>query len=552
MWLEHWFYTIPLRLRSLFHRNMVDDELDEELRGHLEQQTGDNIARGMSPDEARRMALIALGGLEQRKQQCRELRGINWIDDLGRDLSYGLRMMGRNPSFTAAALLIIALGIGANTAIFSTDNAVLFRSLPYKNPGGLVEILQKYLPNPTTDRMPVAPANYFDWQTDSKSFEAFAAWRLANFNLSGNDNPERVRAAQVSANMFSVLGVEPMLGRAFQMGEDVPGNGAVAILSYDLWQRRYSANRGVLGKTIQANEQIYTVVGVMPPEFRFPIGWMVNDVEIWAPLVLKGAEKTSRKDISLDVLARLRPGVTVAQAQASLDAVARQLAREYPETNKDWGVNVMPLADRGVSDYRGLFVFLSLAVGLVLLISCANIANLLLARGMARQKELTVRTALGARRSRLVRQLLAEGILLSVSGGVIGIGLAYLGTRALAALAPTIQLPDLKYAALNSPVLAFSLGLSILTGFIFSVFPALTVSGLSLHSKLQEAGRSSTGNVRNNRLKTTMMVGELALTLALLMCAGSILRSFHSYMKIDPGYVPDHVLTMRMVLPKQK
>lgn len=549
---ESWFYIVPLRLRSLFRRSAIEQELDEELRDHIKRQTDENVARGMSPEVAHRAALIALGGLEQRKEQCRDVWGVNWIEDLARDLSYGWRMMRQNPAFTAVALLTLALGIGANTAIFSTDNALLFRLLPYQDSGRLVQVFQKYLPTPAIDRMPVAPANYLDWQRDDKSFEGFAAYRLANFNLSGNNNPERIRAAQTSANTFTLLGVAPMLGRAFQSGEDAVGSGSVAILSHGLWQRRFGADQAILGKTVRANNRSYTIIGVMPPSFRFPIGWLSGEVEIWTPLILNTSEQNSRKDIMLDVIARLRPSVNLKQAQANLDVVTRQLAQAYPDTNKDWGTNIMPLAERGVSDIRGLLVFLSLAVGLVLLIACANVANLLLARGMERQKELTVRTALGAQRSRVVRQLLAEGVLLSTFGGLIGIALAYWGIDALSALAPTSDAPELKHVALNGRVLAFSLGLSILTGFLFSLFPALTVSSFSLHGTLQEGGRSNTGSIRRNRLKAGLVVGELALTLSLVLCATSVLKSFRSYMAVDPGFVAKNVLTMRMVLPTEK
>jgi putative ABC transport system permease protein len=552
MRLDDWLYRIPLRLRSLMHRETVEEELDEELRDHIERQTEENLACGMSPSEARRAALIALGGLEQRKQQCRETRGVHWIHDLGQDLLYGLRKMRRDPGFSIAALLIVALGIGANTAIFSADHALLFRVLPYKDPGRLVDVFQKSLADAGTDRMPVAPANYFDWSADHQQFESFAAWQTTNFNLSGGDNPERVRAASVSANLFDVLGVEPMLGRTFVAGEDAPGKGSLVILSYGLWQRRFSGDRNVVGKTMRANDQTYTVVGVMPEGFRFPIGWVSSDVEVWTPLVLSDAQRISRKDIVLMVIARLRSGVSLAQAQAGLGAVSQRLAQAWPETNKDWGVNVTPLADAGISDYRSLFVLLSVAVGLVLLIACANVANLLLARGMERQKELTVRAALGARRGRLVRQLMTEGVLLSFLGGLAGIGLGLLGTRALALLAPATDLPDLQHLTLRAPVLLLSLGLSIATGVLFSVLPAITLSRTRLQGTLQETGRANTGTVRGHRLKAALVTGEVALTLALLLCAGDILNSFFSYMRIDPGFDVQNVLTMRLSLPKQK
>jgi putative ABC transport system permease protein len=552
MRVANWIYSLPLHLRSLLLGRRADVEVDEELRDHLDRQTAENLARGMNAFEARRAALVAMGGVEQQKQQCREARGVSWLGDMGRDIQYGLRTMLRRPTFTLSALMILALGIGANTAIMSADRAVLFHRLPYSEPDRLVEIFQKSLTDASVDTMPVAPANYFDWRNQKQTFESSAAWRVGSFNLSGGDHPERVRSAQVSVNLFSVLGVQPMLGREFRSGEDLPGAASAAILSYPLWQRRFAGDPNVVGKAIRANDQVYIVAGVMPPEFRFPIGWLANDVEVWTPLVLSDAERSSRKDITLGVVARLHPGVTVAQAEAGLAAVATNLAQTYPETNKDWGVHVIPLAERGVSAFRQLFLLLSVAVALVLLIACANVANLLLARGLERQKELTVRTALGARRGRLVRQLVTEGVLLSLGGGFPGLGLGYAGTRVLVALTPSSEMPELKHAAVDPVVLAASLGLSLLTGFVFSVLPALMLSGVSLHGTLQEGGRANTGTVRSHRLKTALVAGEVALTLALLLCAGDILNSFVSYMSLDPGFDQHNVLTMRMALPQKK
>jgi putative ABC transport system permease protein len=549
---EHLIYTIPLRLRSFFRSERVDAELDEELRDHIERQAAENLARGLSAEEARRAALIAMGGLEKRKQQCRDTRGVHWIDNLARDVKYGLRMMRRSPGFTITALLTLALAIGANTAIFSADHALLYRHLPYRNPGRLVDVFQNELSDPAADRMPVSAANYLDWQAGSKSFDGFAAWQRASLILSGGDHPEWVNATKVSANLFPLLGVEPMLGRSFRKGEDAPGAGQLVILSYGLWQRRFGGRRDVVGKTIRASDKTWTVTGVMPPDFRFPIGWVSSDIEAWMPLVLTPSERANRKDITLQVIARLRSGVSFAQAQVGLDATAEHLAQAYPDADRGWGVHISWMSDAGISDYRGLFELLSAAVGLVLLIACTNVANLLLARGMARQRELTVRTALGARRSRVIRQLMTEGILLSLSGGVLGITLGYGGIRMLAVLAPAEELGDLKHMSLDATVLALSLGLSILTGFLFSVLPALMLSRVSLQEPLRQTGRGSAGTIRGNRLKAALVAGEVALTLALLFCAGDILKSFITYMHVDPGFDTHNVLTMRMTLPTHK
>jgi predicted permease len=564
--LPDWKPEIRQRLAKLRLEPTRETAIIEELAQHLDDCYAELLAGGMTAAEAERQTRAELSGSELLARELRRVerqvepdppvlgtnRRTNMIADLWQDLRYGARMLLKKPGFTLIAIFTLALGICANATIFSAVNAVLFRALPYKEPGRLVQVFQRFYARPTMDTMPVAPANFIDWQTENKSFEALAAFRLANFNLSGGAGPERVRAAQTSANVFAVLGVEPILGRAFQSGEDLSNSEPVVVLSYNLWQRRFGGDTGIIGKTVKANNKQYTVIGVMPLGFRFPIGWLASDVELWAPLVLEAGERNERTAITLEVVARLRPGVKLEEAQANLEVVMRQLAQAYPQTNKGWGANLMPLVNRGVRGYRVLFLFLSLAAGVTLLIACGNVANLLLARGVERQKELTIRTALGAQRARLIRQLLTEGILLSSLGGLIGIVLAIWGIYALAALAPTNHLPELKYVSLNGRVLAFSLGLSALAGLLFSLFPALTLSTFSLTSALQEGGRGASDSPRRNRLKAGLVIGELALTLALLLCMGTLIRTFLSSMAIEPGFMAENVLTLRIALPIEK
>jgi putative ABC transport system permease protein len=467
------------------------------------------------------------------------------------DLRYAIRTMLHTPIVSGAAILTIALAVGANTAIFSADSALLFRSLPYNEPERLVEVFQRYYPTPNEDRMPVSPANYFDWKMQANVFSGIAASRLEDLNLTGSGGPERVRGAEVTANLLDVLGVEPLRGRSFRAEDEGSSTGPVALLSYSLWQRRFAGDPGILGKTIRANGSIYTVIGIMPPRFRFPIGWLRSDVEIWAPLIFQPADRNDRRSTPLDVVARLAPGVTLRQAQSAIDLVSRRLSAAYPETNKDWGANLMLLNDRGITDWRSLFVFMSIAVGLVLLIACANVANLLLARSVARQRELALRAALGAGRLRLFRQLLTEGIVLSICGGAFGLFMAYWGVHVISALAPTSEIPELANVAIDGRVFEFLAAVSVGAGLLFSLAPAATYSAASLNTAMQEGARSSS-SVHQNHLKTAFVTGEIALTLALLVCAGSLVHTLETYMSKDPGFDPDHVFVMRLVLAQQK
>jgi putative ABC transport system permease protein len=543
--------SIARGVRALFRKEQVDRELDEELRTYQEMATEEKMRQGLSRKEAARAVRLERGNLEVTKEVVRSAGWESVLETGWQDLRFALRMMRRSPVVTSTAIVTIALAVGANAAIFSADTAVLFRPLPYKHPERLLEIFQSYYLRPGENRMPVSPANYFEWKSQASVFSGVAASRLADFNLSGNSNPERVLAAEVTANLFDVLGVEPLLGRGFRPQDDNAGSDPVTLLSYSLWQRRFAADPGIVGKTIRANGKIYSVVGIMPPKFRFPIGWLRTDVEIWSPLVFQPADRSDRRSTPLDVVARLAPNVSLQQAQSAMDLVSRRLSISYPETNKHWGANVMLLGDRGIMDWRPLLVFMSMAVGLVLLIACANIANLLLARSVTRQRELALRAALGAGRLRLFRQLLTEGIALCICGGALGIVTAYLGIHVISTLAPTLDIPELTNVTIDARVLVFLAAISLAAGALFSLAPAVTYSAASLGVAIQEGARGAS-SLRQSRLKTTLVIGEIALTLVLLVCAGALVHSLETYMSRDPGFDPNHVLIVRVVLAQEK
>jgi putative ABC transport system permease protein len=460
------------------------------------------------------------------------------------DLRYALRMLAKSPAFTFVAVLTLGLAIGANSAIFSVVNAVLLRPLPYPHSEQLVRVFGK---QPQLDLAPNSPANFLEWHDENKVFERIGTYVGQGFNLLGGDQPERVIGARVSADVLPLLGVPPALGRVFTNDEDQEGRAQVVILSHDFWQRRFAGDPNTVGQTITLNDKPYTVVGVMPAGFAFPS----TRTQAWVPMAFSAAERKTRDTNYIDVIARLKPGVSVEQARANMDAVARSQAERYPKTNAGVGVTVRSLQEHIVGDVRPMLVVLLGAVAFVLLIACANVANLLLARAASRQREMSIRGALGASRSRVVRLLLTESVLLAIVGGAVGFLLAIWSLDLLVSLKPA-NLPRLAEIGVNRTVFLFTLAVSIFTGLLFGVVPALQVSRLDLNEGLKESSRGGTDSPRRHRMRALLVVSEVALSLILLVGAGLMIRSFSRLLAVDPGFKADHVLTAFVSLPQSK
>jgi putative ABC transport system permease protein len=508
----------------------------------------DNLRAGMSSEEARRVALVKLGGVTQVQELHREQRGLPMLETLFHDLRFGARMLFKNPGFTLIAVVTLALGIGANTAIFSVVNAVLLRALPYPEPGRLVRFWESNPGRGWLDFAASAP-NFADWRKQQSVCEQLAAYELNTFNFTGSGEPERVAGVRVTANFFSTLGVTPAHGRSFLPEEEQSGRNRVAILSDGLWRRRFGAEENLLGRQIQMNGESYTVVGVMPPRFQLTPG-----MELWTPLTLDPAvqpQRANRSIHNLSVIGRLKPDVSLAQAQAAMDTFARQLEQQYPASNTGWGVRMSTFYDWIVPEQiRRSMLTLFAAVGFVLLISCANVANLLLARASARQREMAIRAALGASRWRVMRQLLSESVLLSTLGGLVGLLLAFWCTNLIKA-STSLDIPRLDETRLDVKALGFTFLIALGAGLIFGLAPAWQASKLALNETLKEGGRSGGGGQRQ-RLRGALVIAEVALALVLLVGAGLMIRSFAHLQNVPLGFAPENVLTMRLTLPTAK
>jgi putative ABC transport system permease protein len=459
------------------------------------------------------------------------------------DLRYGLRMLAKKPGFTAVAVFTLALGIGANSAIFSVVNGVLLRPMPLEDPDRLIKIWESL---PSGGYGTASAPNLKDWREQNTVFNGVAAYTLSSLNLRGQDSPERLSGAAVSSNFFDVVGVRPRLGRAFQAGEDEAGRNHVALLSHRLWQRAFGGDAGVVGKDVLLNGESYTVVGVMPPEFRFPS----RLIEVWVPLVIPPDQVNNRGNHWMFTLARLKPEAGFEQAREQMGVIAKRIEQQYPDSQAGRSVFLIPLQEETVQGIRPALRALMFAVGFVLLIACANVANLLLARATSRRREIAVRTALGAGRLRLVRQLLTESLLLAAAGGALGLAMAKWGVEALLVMAQNF-LPRSNEVGLDWRVATFTAALSLLTGVFFGLIPALQSSRVDLQSALKD-GAGAGGGAQTNWLRSALVVMEVAATLVLLIGAGLLIKSFIRLYETDLGFKAEKVLTMSLALPLAK
>ena len=546
--LQQWFYKVPLRLRSLLYRGQVEQELDEELRYHLDRQIEENLAVGMTATEARYAALRAMGGIEQHKEECRDMRRVNFIEDFIQDLHYGLRVLVKSPVFTIVAVLSLALGIGANTAIFSVVNGLLLQPLPYPEPERIVDVWhtppQESFPGMAT--FSVSPGNYLDWKNQNESFEHMAVYQGAGFSMSNGDTPVTVIGTAVSSEFFSVLRSTPIQGRTFLPEEEQPGHNQVVVLGHGLWQRAFGGDPYLIGQTLSLDSQKFTVIGIMPSGFEFP-----QEGELWVPLAWDDKERQIRAIHDYGVIARLKPDVSLTKAQAEMSTISSRLEQQYPEANKGWGAVVIPLREDLVGDIRPALLVLFGAVGFVLLIACANVANLMLARGANRKKEIAIRIALGAARSRIVRQLLTESILLSTAGGVLGLLLAGWGSQVLVQMSSG-SLPIPREISMDRWALGFTLLLSFAAGIVAGIAPAFQLSTAETSETLKQGTGRNGGSSASQRTRKALVIAEVILSLILLIGAGLMIRSFWKLQQVNPGFDTSNTLVMGVGLPATK
>jgi predicted permease len=536
---EHWIYTIPLRLRSLFRRREADQELDEELRYHVESKTEEYIARGMTPQEARRAALLEMGGVEKRKEECRDTRRVTWLQDLLQDARYGLRMLRKSPGFTAVALLTIGLGVGSNIAIFTVVHAVLLNHLPYPNSDRLA-IIESGLANEL--RAPASSYEVAQLRQRSRLFDRIDGIWVTNSLVPGEGEPEQVKLGEVTDNFLTLLCARPLLGRFFAT-EDAQSKGPIAfVISYSLWQRRFGGDPGVIGRTLHVGENAVTIIGVLPQDFRliFPDDSNVpTNVDLFMPIPVDFSEPDGPAFIH--TIGLLHPGANFAQAQSEADGIAAELRHLVPGfAAANFSLHVAPLHEDDVRTVRRTLVLLFGGVAFVLLIACVNIANLLLARTNFRAREMTIRAALGATRSRTIRQLLTESIALGLIGGAAALAIGWGALKALIALRPE-SLLRLATIELDTTAFVYTLAISVFCGILFGLVPAFVASRVDLLAALKGAARGATAG--RQPFRAVLVAAEVALSFALLIGAGLLVRTFLGVLRVNPGFQPENVLT---------
>jgi predicted permease len=538
------------RLCGVFVRGQMETEFAAELESHLQTHIEDGMRAGLSPQEARRRALIRLGGMEQAKIAHRERRGLPWVEMLWQDISFGLRMLKKNPGFTVVAVLTLALGIGANTAMFSVVKAVLLAPLPYKDPGRIVAV---WTANPARGDgpLPSTAGDFAIWKQKSGVFEELAPSYDDERTLTGQGTPQLLIGYAVSASYLQVLGVEPQMGRLYTDQEDTQGGPQVVLLSDHLWRTTFQADPNIVGRPITLDGKPYTVLGVMPRGFNYP-----QNVEIWTPAAIAPAAFDDFNHTYVRILGRLKPGVTLAAAQKALNALESQLAAAHPDTDSGNRVVLVPLREQLDGDIRRPLMILMGAAGLVLLIACANTAGLALARNAGRAKEIGVRLALGATRLRLLRQFVTESLLLAALGGAAGMLLALAGTHLLLMLFPNdvanLNIPKVTQIPMDQGVLWFGLVVTLLTAFLFGIAPVLKATRAEASDATREPARGSTASRRSNRSRSAIVVSEVALSIILLTGAGLVVASFQRVVDANLGFEPSHLLSLQVFLPPDR
>lgn len=535
------------RFGGMFRRKEREAELAAELESHLQMHIEDNLRAGITPEEARRQALIKLGGMEQAKERYREQQRLPWVEALWQDLHFGARVLIKSPGFTTIALLTLGLGVGANTAVFSVINTVLLKPLPYRDPERIVMVHEKISLPSLTDDVDMVPAGDFsDWTNRDTPFEDMAAIKYRSLDLTGTGEPVRIEGGAVSASLFSILRVDPMMGRVFSREEDRYGGPRVVLLSYGLWVNRFGANPGLIGQPIRLNEEDYTVIGVMPKWFHFPD----PDDQLWVPLDLSPEDLADHAHLSVLAVGRIKHARGISDAQAQMDTIGDQLAREYPATHAGMSAHVISLRDQIVGDVRLAILILWGCTTFVLLIVCANIANLLLARATTRRREFAIRVVLGATPMRVVRQLLTECVLLGVLGGTLGLAFAVWGMYLIRWISPPDSfpyLPRLNEFGFDHTVLTFAIGTSILAGLVFGMVPALQLGRSDLQEPLLEGSRGATGGGRSSWIRMMLIVAETALGTIVIVGAVLLFRSFLHLKQVPLGFQTKNVLTLRVI-----